>query len=48
MTDTAIDEAPSPARRKLTRPIAAIVVVALLALGLWLAYRPAPGQIGEP
>ena len=45
MTDTAIDEAPPPARRNLARPIVAIVVVALLALGLWLAYRPAPGQI---
>lgn len=45
MTDTAIDEAPPPARRTLTRPVAAIVVVALLALGLWLAYRPARGQI---
>ncbi|MBN8839237.1 MAG: efflux RND transporter periplasmic adaptor subunit [Sphingomonadales bacterium] len=45
MTDTAIDEAPPPAKRNLARPIVAIVVVALLALGLWLAYRPAPGQI---
>ena len=45
MTDTAIDEATPPARRTLARPIVAIVVVALLALGLWLAYRPAPGQI---
>ncbi|WEK00953.1 MAG: biotin/lipoyl-binding protein [Candidatus Sphingomonas phytovorans] len=47
MTDTAIDdETPGLARRR--RPIAligALVVAALLALGLWLAYRPAPDQI---
>ncbi|MES2452643.1 MAG: efflux RND transporter periplasmic adaptor subunit [Pseudomonadota bacterium] len=47
MTDTAIDDdAPVPGRRR--RPIeliAALVVAALLTLGLWLAYRPAPDQI---
>ncbi|WP_294044045.1 biotin/lipoyl-binding protein [Sphingomonas sp.] len=46
MTDTAIDdEAPAPARRRPIGLIAALVVAALLALGLWLAYRPAPDQI---
>jgi len=46
MTDTAIDdEAPAPTRRRPVGLIAALVVAALLALGLWLAYRPAPDQI---
>lgn len=52
MTDTAIeDEAPAPApapappRRFPVALVAGLVVAVLLALGLWLAYRPAPDQI---
>ncbi|MBQ1498218.1 MAG: efflux RND transporter periplasmic adaptor subunit [Sphingomonas sp.] len=52
MTDTAIEDeapapapAPAPARRFPVALVAGLVVAVLLALGLWLAYRPAPDQI---
>lgn len=48
MTDTVIeDEAPppAPARRLPVALVAGLVVAVLLALGLWLAYRPAPDLI---
>ncbi|WP_137863706.1 MULTISPECIES: efflux RND transporter periplasmic adaptor subunit [unclassified Sphingomonas] len=52
MTDTVIEDeapapapSPAPARRRPVALIAGLVVAVLLALGLWLAYRPAPDQI---
>lgn len=51
MTDTAAPDADAKTegtaapRRRVPPIVIAAVVIALLALGLWLSYRPAPGQL---
>ncbi len=46
MTKPVDDAAPPPSRRRISKPIViGGLIAALLALGLWLSYRPVPDQL---